>query len=85
MLDDRMGKLQFLLTLIGFNTTFFPMHFLGVEGMPRRIYRYAPGMGWEVWNLIATIGAFILGFLILLFLINLIRSLRSGERAETDP
>jgi cytochrome c oxidase subunit I len=79
MLDDRMGKLQFLLTLIGFNTTFFPMHFLGVEGMPRRIYRYAPGMGWEPWNLVATIGAFILGFSILLFLINLIRSLRSGE------
>jgi cytochrome c oxidase subunit I len=85
MLDERMGKIHFWLAFIGFNTTFFPMHILGVEGMPRRIYRYAPGMGWEMWNLIATIGAFILAFSVLIFLINIIRCLRNGERAPADP
>ncbi|MBV8772482.1 MAG: cytochrome c oxidase subunit I [Deltaproteobacteria bacterium] len=85
MLDERLGKLEFWLTVIGFNLTFFPMHFLGVEGMPRRIYRYAPGMGWHALNLATSIGAFILGFSVLILLIAIAKSLLSEERAEADP
>ena len=57
LLDDRLGQLHFWLMLIGFNLTFFPMHFLGLMGMPRRIYTYAPGLGWDFWNLVCTVGA----------------------------
>ena len=60
MLDERLGKLHFWLMMIGFNVTFFPMHFLGLVGMPRRIYTYAPDLGWNFWNMVATIGAFII-------------------------
>lgn len=84
-LSERLGKVQFGLTVIGFNTTFFPMHFLGAEGMPRRIYHYPPGMGWDPWNLASSIGAFILGFAFLLFLIAIVHSIVRGERAEADP
>jgi len=84
-LDERLGKAHFWLNIIGFNLTFFPMHFLGAEGMPRRIYRYLPGMGWEFDNLLATIGAFILAFSVLLLLINIVRSLRTGLPAGADP
>ena len=60
MLNERMGKLNFWLMVIGFNLTFFPMHFLGFEGQPRRTYTYPKGMGWDTLNLLATIGAFII-------------------------
>ena len=56
MLDDRLGKWHFWLFCIGFNMTFLPLHFAGMLGMPRRIYTYAPGRGWETWNLIASVG-----------------------------
>ena len=59
LLDERLGLLHFWLMLIGFNLTFFPMHFLGLMGMPRRIYTYAPGLGWDFWNLVCTVGAFV--------------------------
>ena len=85
MLNERLGKLQFWLTLIAFNLTFFPMHILGTTGMPRRYYTYEPGMGWEVWNLIETIGAFGLAFSVLLFLWNVLISLRTGAPAPADP
>jgi cytochrome c oxidase subunit 1 len=85
LLDERLGKLHFWLTIIGFNGTFFPMHILGAEGMPRRIYRYAPGMGWDMWNLVATLSAFVLGVSVLVLVINIIRSLRHGEVAGSDP
>ena len=58
MLDERLGKVHFWLWFIGFNLTFGPMHILGLQGMPRRIYTYPTGMGWDFWNLIETIGAF---------------------------
>jgi cytochrome c oxidase subunit 1 len=61
------------------------MHFLGVDGMPRRIYAYPDGMGWELWNMVATIGAFMLGIGMLLFLVNLIKSARGGVKAPGDP
>src|SRR5262249_16438139 len=85
LLDERLGQWHFWLTMIGFNGTFFPMHFLGVEGMPRRIYRYAPGMGWDTLNLVATISAGILGLSVLVLVVNIIRSLRHGETAGDDP
>lgn len=85
LLDDRLGKLHFWLTFIGFNLTFFPMHVLGLLGMPRRVYTYAPGQGWDIWNLIATIGAYILGVAGLVFLYNVIKTFRHGEEAGDDP
>ncbi|MBI4495238.1 MAG: cytochrome c oxidase subunit I [Chloroflexi bacterium] len=85
LLDERLGKLHFWLTFVGLNVTFFPMHFLGVEGMPRRIYTYPAGMGWELWNLVATIGAFVIALSVLVFLANAFTSLRYGQRASADP
>ena len=66
MLSDTIGKLHFWLTFIGFNLAFFPMHFLGLDGMPRRIHTYDSAMGWDLWNLVATVGAFIIGVATLL-------------------
>jgi cytochrome c oxidase subunit 1 len=85
MMSDRWGKVHFWLMLIGFNLTFAPMHILGLQGMPRRIYRYAEGMGWDFWNFVETIGAFILAVSILVFMVNWAVSRRRGEEAGTDP
>jgi cytochrome c oxidase subunit I len=85
MLSESLGKLHFWLMLIAFNITFFPMHILGTEGMPRRYYTYEAGMGWDVWNLIETIGAFAMAFSILVFIINVLSSLRNGQTAPADP
>ncbi|HET8631354.1 MAG TPA: cytochrome c oxidase subunit I [Thermomicrobiales bacterium] len=85
MLNDALGKWTFWLMLIGFNVTFFPMHFVGVDGMPRRIYTYPEGMGWDFWNFVETIGSWILAFSVLIFLINAYRSWRFGEVAGNDP
>ncbi len=85
MLDERLGKIQFWLTVIGFNTTFFPMHFLGMMGMPRRIYTYGAGLGWDQLNLLATVGAMILGLSFLVFYINLAASQVRGAKAPADP
>ncbi len=70
---------------LGFNIGFFPMHIVGLMGMPRRIYTYAPGLGWDTINLITTVGAFAFAIGILLFLINLLMSLRTGKRAGANP
>ncbi len=85
LLDERLGQLTFWLLFIGFNVTFFPMHLVGLLGMPRRIYTYAPDVGWSSLNLIETVGAYLLGLGVLVFLINVFRSLRSGEPAGPDP
>jgi cytochrome c oxidase subunit 1 len=85
LLNDTLGKWTFWLMLIGFNVTFFPMHFVGVDGMPRRIYTYPEGMGWDFWNFVETIGSWILAFSVLIFLINAFRSWRFGEVAGNDP
>src|SRR5206468_897203 len=85
LMDERLGQLQFWLMFIGFNVTFGPMHFLGVDGMPRRIFTYPDGMGWNLWNLVATIGAFTIGLGVLAFLANAAKSLTMGERAGSDP
>jgi cytochrome c oxidase subunit I len=85
LLNERLGKLNFWLMVIGFNLTFFPMHFLGFEGQPRRTYTYPSGMGWDTLNLLATIGAFIIALSVLVFLVNVIFTSRRGEIASADP
>src|ERR1700693_4491191 len=85
MLSESLGKLHFWLFLIGFYLTFDGMHVPGVLGMPRRIYTYEPGRGWEIWNLISTIGAFIQGIATLLFVRHVIYSYRKGSLAGNDP
>ncbi len=85
MLSDKLGQATFWLMLLGFNITFFPMHFLGVAGMPRRMSVYPKGTGWDFWNLVATIGAFLLAASVWLFVMNALLSLRRGERAGNDP
>jgi cytochrome c oxidase subunit 1 len=85
LLDERLGKLHFWLMLIGFNLTFFPMHFLGLFGMPRRIYTYAPDLGWNGLNLVASIGAGLLPISFVVFLVNVVRAARTGVVAGPDP
>ena len=85
MFNEKIGKIGFWLTFIGFNITFFPMHFTGMDGMPRRIYTYADGMGWDFWSAVSTAGAFILALSILVFLHNVVTSWIKGEPAEADP
>ncbi|MBX5455614.1 MAG: cytochrome c oxidase subunit I [Thermogemmatispora sp.] len=85
LLNERLGQIQFWLMLIGVNVTFFPMHILGLLGMPRRIYTYAPDLGWNELNLLETVGAFIIAAAILVFLFNFVTSLRQGQPAGSDP
>ena len=85
LLDEGLGKVHFWLMLAGFNLTFFPMHFAGLLGMPRRIYTYPAGLGFELYNQMATAGAFLLGVSFLVFIWNVIKTWRSSERAPADP
>jgi cytochrome c oxidase subunit 1 len=85
LLDERLGKWNFWTLVLGFNLTFFPMHFLGMEGQPRRTYTYPDGMGWESLNLMATVGAFVIALSVLIFLVNVIVTLRKDEWCDEDP
>jgi len=85
MLNETLGKIQFVLVFIGFNLTFFPMHQLGLAGMPRRIADYASTAGWNDLNLAASIGGFIIGASMIPFLWNVFISLRNGKIAGDDP
>ncbi len=85
LLNERLGTWGFWFTFIGFNVTFFPMHLTGFWGMPRRVYTYLPGLGWEWLNMLSTIGTFIVSIGILLFMANVLRSLRQGEAAGDNP
>jgi cytochrome c oxidase subunit I+III len=85
MLDERLGKLQFWLFFVGVNLTFFPMHQLGFDGMPRRVYTYLADTGWGQLNLIASIGAGIIALSVVLFLVNVAKSLRGGALAGDNP
>jgi cytochrome c oxidase subunit 1 len=85
LLDETLGKVHFVLMFVGFNLTFFPMHMLGLQGMPRRIADYASNAGWNDWNLLASIGGFIIGISILPFIWNVFVSLRNGKIAGDDP
>ena len=85
LLDDRLGKLHFVLMLIGFNLTFGPFHVLGLQGMPRRIYTYPADRGWDFWNLMSTIGAFVIALSIVVFLYNVAKTRRTDQDAGADP
>jgi cytochrome c oxidase subunit I len=85
MLGERLGKTSFWIMFIGFNLTFFVQHALGLSGMPRRIYTYQPGLGWSTYNLISTIGSFVLGLGILITIANVALSLKRGAIAGPDP
>jgi cytochrome c oxidase subunit I len=83
MYNERLGRLHFWLTFVGFNLTFFPMHLIGVEGMPRRVADYAPKFAG--WNMFISLASFGLGASVLIFLYNMITSWRSGPIAPPNP
>jgi len=85
MLSERAGKWSFWLVFVGFNLTFFPMHQLGLMGMPRRIYTYLPQTGWTLLNQVATVGTFVLGLGVLAAVANAAISLRRGAIAGDNP
>jgi cytochrome c oxidase subunit 1 len=87
LLDERRGKWQFWLMLIGFNLTFGPMHILGLQGLPRRQSTYVEGYGFELWNHVATVGAFIIALSVLIFFWNVLASWRAhrAEPVEVGP
>jgi cytochrome c oxidase subunit 1 len=85
MYNEALGKLHFWLFVIGFHLTFDFMHVPGILGMPRRIYTYEPGRGWDMWNLIVTIGVVFQAAGILVFAANLVWSYFCGKRAGNDP
>jgi cytochrome c oxidase subunit I len=85
MLDERLGQWHFWLFLIGFHLTFDTLHFAGLEGMPRRIYTYQPGRGFELPNLIASIGVIFQALGVIAFVYDVIKSLTSGKPAGKDP
>ena len=85
MLDETLGKVHFWLMLIGFNLTFFPMHILGLNGMPRRVYTYPEGLGFETLNQLETVGSLILAFSFLIFVINILKTWRGPRNAPADP
>src|SRR5262249_1299115 len=85
MLNERMGRWHFWLLLVGFFLTFGPMHLAGFEGMARRIYQYKTDRGWDLYNQISTIGAFIQAPGYLIFVINIFWSLKFGPAAGEEP
>jgi cytochrome c oxidase subunit 1 len=85
MLSEAIGKWHFWFTIIGANLAFFPMHFIGLLGMPRRVYTYDAALGLDTMNLVATVGAFTMGLGSLVFLVNVVWSARRGRRADANP
>jgi cytochrome c oxidase subunit 1 len=85
MMYEGMGKISFVLFFVGFHATFLIQHSAGLDGMPRRIYEYSGPSGWGWMNMISTIGAYILALGVLLTVINLVRSLKTGPVAGPDP
>ena len=85
LMNEGLGKLHFWLTAIAMNVTFFPMHFVGLLGMPRRVYTYAPNMGFDWLNMLSTIGVFGIAAAILVFIWNFLSSVRNGAVAGNDP
>jgi cytochrome c oxidase subunit 1 len=85
MMSERLGRWNFWLFFLGFHLTFFPMHQLGMAGMPRRVYTYLPETGWARLNLISTLGAAMLGVAVLLFVINVLKSRHNGVPAPANP
>jgi cytochrome c oxidase subunit I len=84
-LNERIGRINFWIMLIGFNLTFGPMHILGLQGMPRRIHSYPESLGLGFWNLVATAGAFLIALSVLVFLVNAVSSFRKPAEMAADP
>src|SRR4051812_35252207 len=85
LLDERLGRWNFWLAFVGFNIAFFPMHILGLQGMPRRVYTYLPEMGWGPLNLLSSAGALVLFASFLLLLINVVISSTRGDPSGDNP
>lgn len=86
MLSDGVGKVNFWVMLVGFNLTFGPMHVLGLQGMSRRIDSYSPGFGFELWNMVSTIGSFLIALSIAIFVVNVIMSaMKARGQAPCGP
>jgi cytochrome c oxidase subunit 1 len=85
MLSETLGKAHFWLMLIAFNLTFFPMHFVGLHGMPRRVYTYPAGLGFDTMNMLETVGAFLLAISQAIFVWNIIQAWRKPRNAPADP
>ena len=85
MMSERLGKVAFWMIFLGFQLAFFPMHIAGLMGMPRRVYTYPAGMGLEWPNLLSSLGGLVVGVAVLLFVVNMVMSLRRGATAEANP
>jgi cytochrome c oxidase subunit 1 len=85
LMSETLGKVTFGLVFAGFHLAFFPMHVTGMMGMPRRVYTYPAGLGWDTLNLISTIGAFVMAVAVLLFVVNALVSRVSGKPAGANP
>lgn len=85
LLDEKLGQWNFWITFIGFNMFAFPFHFLGLMGMPRRIWTYQTGMGWDLWNMVSTIGVVVLIVGVSLFILNFALTMRKPVGAPADP
>ena len=85
MLNETLGKITFAFFFTGFHLTFFIQHFLGLQGMPRRVFTYLAGQGWETSNLVSTIGALFMTVGVIVFLINIVITARKPKDAPADP
>jgi cytochrome c oxidase subunit 1 len=85
LMNERLGRWNFWTLFIGFNVAFFPMHYLGLAGMPRRVYTYSEGLGWDALNLLSFGGVLLIGISVLLLIVNLVRSRRHGAHAGANP
>jgi cytochrome c oxidase subunit I+III len=85
LMSETLGKWHFWLFFVGVNVTFFPMHLLGLDGMPRRVYTYLPEMGWGKLNLLATVGSWFIAASVIVFLVNVARSWKGGVVAGPNP
>jgi heme/copper-type cytochrome/quinol oxidase subunit 1 len=85
MLDEQLGRWNFWTMFIGFNVAFLPMHLTGLFGMPRRVYTYSQGMGWDTLNMVTSLGSVLFAIGVLLFFINVLRSLQRGAPASANP
>jgi cytochrome c oxidase subunit I len=85
LMSERFGKISFWMIFLGFQLAFFPMHIAGIYGMPRRVYTYPAGMGLELPNLLSSIGSAVVALAVLLFVINMVKSVWAGKAAGTNP
>ena len=85
LLNEGLGKVQFWLMFVGVNVTFFPQHIVGLQGMPRRVYTYPAGFGWDIYNLISTLGAFLIAAGVALFIYNFATHFKRGDIAGANP